>query len=46
MIKKIREDKKTLLRQLKNEVRRKKLRKIMKKPNVPSMNFKSNRQIT
>ena len=43
MINKIRKDKMTLLRQLKNEVKRRKLRKIMEEQYVPSMNFKSNR---
>jgi hypothetical protein len=46
MIKKIKEDKKTLLGQLKNEIRRRKLRKIKKKQDILSMNFRSNRQIT
>ena len=45
MINKIREDKKTLLRQLRNEVRRRKLRTIKKKQHMSNLNFKSNRRI-
>ena len=45
MINQIRKDKRILLRQLKNEEKRIKLRKVGKEEDVPNMNFKSNRRI-